>query len=213
MNMHNAAPLYGLLLAGGRSSRMGENKANLTLAGQTLLARGQSLLREAGCQQVVVSGDYGLSNSLPDAPAWQGCGPLAGIASALQRYPDVSWLVLPVDMPAMEGAVLARLTTQLSTLGGAGGYTPGSQFPLLLQASPGLLPQLVAQLAQAEPRARSIGGLIHALALLPLAAAALESDALAWALLNTNTPQEWQQFLAQRSKLEQAARRDLSDSE
>ena len=102
MLMPRAIPPFGLLLCGGRSSRMGQDKALLTLDGERLLDRGLRLLREAGCRQVWAAGDYAGVPCLPDAPAWQGRGPLAGIAAALAYAPQASWLVIPVDMPGLE---------------------------------------------------------------------------------------------------------------
>jgi molybdenum cofactor guanylyltransferase len=88
------------LLAGGKSSRMGVDKAFINFGGQTLLDRALKTLGMA-CGTVAVVGDaakfekYGpvLSDIFP------GCGPLAGIHAALaQSRADLN-LMLPVDMP------------------------------------------------------------------------------------------------------------------
>ncbi len=47
-------PPVGILLAAGRSERMGEAKALLELRGETFVARGARVLREGGCSRVVV---------------------------------------------------------------------------------------------------------------------------------------------------------------
>lgn len=194
-------PLFGLLLCGGRSSRMGQDKALLQLSGplgpESLLQRGLRLLREAGCGGVWLSGDYPGFAAIPDDPAWCGRGPLAGIASAVQRYPEARWLILPVDMPGMDVPLLRALVRQ-GAAHPVGSGVQGSQFPLLLQ--PGALPVLVKLLTSGERRDRSVQVLLHQLALPLIAADRLFPDAasesLAWTLCNTNTPEEWQQFHA-----------------
>jgi molybdenum cofactor guanylyltransferase len=190
-------PLFGLLLCGGRSSRMGQDKALLQLGVESLLQRGLRLLRESGCGGVWLSGDYPGFASIPDHPAWADRGPLAGIASALQRYPEARWLILPVDMPGMEPGPLRALVTQASTHP-VGMGVEQSQFPLLLQ--PGALPVLVKLLTSGERRDCSVHALLHQLALPLIAADRLLPDAasesLARTLCNTNTPEEWQQFQA-----------------
>ena len=112
--------LYGLLLCGGRSSRMGQDKARLMLDGQSLLQRGLALLAQAGCQQVFAGGDYPGVPAIVDLPRWQGRGPLAGIASALMQQPDALWLILPVDMPGVTAAMLQQVLGQAQQLAADG---------------------------------------------------------------------------------------------
>lgn len=114
-----------VILAGGKSSRMGRDKAKLALAGETLLERQLKLVHAVGATEVFISGRAGrdcsqfgypmLTDNFPQA------GPLAGIESALQicRYPLL--LVLAVDMPQMTASVLARLKEQS---GGQSGVVP-----------------------------------------------------------------------------------------
>lgn len=195
------APLFGLLLCGGRSSRMGQDKALLQLTGpqgvESLLQRGLRLLREAGCGGVWLSGDYPGFAAIPDDPDWAGRGPLAGMASALQRYPAASWLILPVDMPGMSSSLLRALIER-------GRHQPlglgvsGSQFPLLLQ--PGALPVLKNLLGSGERRNYSVQTLLRQLDLPLLPAEQLLPDmapeVLQRTLGNTNTPDEWRLYAA-----------------
>lgn len=192
-------PLFGLLLCGGRSSRMGQDKALLQLKGplgaESLLQRGLRLLREAGCGGVWLSGDYPGFAAIPDDPAWRGRGPLAGIASALQRYPEARWLILPVDMPGMSSPLLRALARQ-GAAHPVGSGVQGSQFPLLLQ--PGALPVLKTLLGSGERRDYSVQALLRQLDLPLLPADRLlpdvASEVLQRTLGNTNTPEEWRQY-------------------
>ena len=217
MLMPRAIPPFGLLLCGGRSSRMGQDKALLTLDGERLLDRGLRLLREAGCRQVWAAGDYAGVPCLPDAPVWQGRGPLAGIAAALAYAPQASWLVIPVDMPGLESDFLRRFLQRAQQYHPQeypqqypqGAWMQESQFPLWL-AHPAAASTLHRLLSAADPRVASVGALLQALALAPLPAAALlaadqPARALCNTLCNTNTPAEWQQFCHPAAEFDDAA--------
>lgn len=103
-----------LILAGGRSSRMGEDKSRLIFQGRPLLAHMKALAGAAGGDPVLVSG--GRSGDLPDPQ--DDAGPVSGLC-ALAHYLGQSrteenipraWLVVPVDMPLLGPALLRRLT-------------------------------------------------------------------------------------------------------
>lgn len=107
--------LSGLVLAGGKSSRMGREKAELRLpGGRTLLQRQIDVLHAAGAAVVNVSvrpgktlpmtGANPIPDELPDA------GPLAGIAAGLRCAPAGLVLVLAVDLPGITEAHLRQLT-------------------------------------------------------------------------------------------------------
>ena len=49
--------IAGIVLAGGKSSRMGQNKALLSYRGQPLIEHMQRLIGQAGLQDVYISGD------------------------------------------------------------------------------------------------------------------------------------------------------------
>lgn len=97
----------GVVLAGGRSSRMGRDKAMLSWQGDTLLAHMQQCLRLSGISRVVVSGTYSHCEAVPDCFA--DLGPLGGLASVAAALPDTTLLVVPVDMPLISAAALRYL--------------------------------------------------------------------------------------------------------
>jgi molybdopterin-guanine dinucleotide biosynthesis protein A len=107
----------GAVLAGGRSARMGTDKARLVVDGETLLARQLLRLREAGAQERLVVGrpaeecvcDPGV-RFVPDRRP--GAGPLAGLEAALAAGETGLMLVLAVDLPFLTADLLRRLVQQ-----------------------------------------------------------------------------------------------------
>lgn len=115
-----------VLLAGGRSTRMGRDKALLPVAGQPLWARQVAVLREAGVGEVLISArpeQTWVPATLPvvrDAVA--DAGPLAGIAAALARCETSHLIVLAVDLPQMPAAWFRQLWTYCRPGVGAVGW-------------------------------------------------------------------------------------------
>ena len=91
--------ILGAVLAGGRSTRFGSDKALACLDGQSLLARAIASLR-AQCDGVVVVGrEDAPVQTIPDWPA-SGMGPLAGVVAALRYGAEHGFdavLTVPVD--------------------------------------------------------------------------------------------------------------------
>ena len=107
-------PVHGLVLAGGRSSRMQRDKATLSYHGRTQLEWGVGLLR-AHLPRVFVSVR---ADQLDDpararfdciADTLADAGPIAGIAAAQARHPEAAWLVLACDLPFLDAATLGFL--------------------------------------------------------------------------------------------------------
>jgi len=100
MNNKLQIPCTGFVLAGGKSSRMGANKAFVDFQGQTLLARALSTL-SAVCECVTIVGDADTFSSFGPVVAdlFPGCGPLGGIHAALANSSAELNLMLAVDMP------------------------------------------------------------------------------------------------------------------
>ncbi len=111
--------LYGLVLAGGRSQRMGRDKALLTRKGQSQLAYLAKLLG-----QVTVRAFVSTRTDQSDEPERQrfpqivdryaNMGPIAGILSALEEYPGKDWLVVACDLPNVDRGTLEYLIEHFS---------------------------------------------------------------------------------------------------
>jgi molybdopterin-guanine dinucleotide biosynthesis protein A len=101
----------GILLTGGRSRRLGVDKATLVLDGETLAARAARHLA-ATCSPVVEAGT-GASDLPAIREAPPGAGPLAALAAAgtwlRDRGHSGSALLLAVDLPAIDEAFLGWL--------------------------------------------------------------------------------------------------------
>lgn len=105
-------PVWGCVLIGGRSSRMGQPKHLLKQGRATWLERAVAKLRPK-VEQVVISGSGHIPDALadlprvPDAPGL--AGPLAGILAVMRWQPAVSWLVTACDLPDVQPESLAWL--------------------------------------------------------------------------------------------------------
>jgi molybdenum cofactor guanylyltransferase len=94
----------GFVLAGGRSTRMGQDKVLLPLAGRSLLEIALDKLRvlplAAAPRIVAVRSDLS-SHAAVIADLQPGCGPLSGIEAALAASTQPLNLFLPVDLPLL----------------------------------------------------------------------------------------------------------------
>jgi molybdenum cofactor guanylyltransferase len=119
MTQYNA-----MILAGGQSRRMGEDKARLKISGTPLLRRVYDTAASgAACVYVIVTTDD-YSDLLPPAahliPDRQSQGPLIGFAQGLAAMaPDSrsDWLLLlACDLPLLTAATVQQWTADLATL-------------------------------------------------------------------------------------------------
>jgi molybdopterin-guanine dinucleotide biosynthesis protein A len=108
------APLYGLVLAGGRSSRMQQDKAALAYHGRTQLEWAMELITPF-VERAFVSvrpdqkSDPVRSRYPQIVDTRENFGPIAGLLAAQAAHPDVAWLVLACDLPFLDAATLKHL--------------------------------------------------------------------------------------------------------
>jgi molybdenum cofactor guanylyltransferase len=109
-------PFTAVLLAGGKSRRMGQDKAYLPSewegAPMPLWERQLAVLRSLSPEKLVVSGPHkqGYPASIPAvADEWTGVGPLGGIATCLSRTGSALLLVLAIDLPKIQSGFLQKL--------------------------------------------------------------------------------------------------------
>lgn len=96
------------VLAGGRSSRMGEAKARLAFGGEPLLARVVRPLRALFDDVFIVGGEQ--DTGLPVWPDLVDGGPLAGVLTALAHAQHPYCLVVACDMPFLSAPLLRWMT-------------------------------------------------------------------------------------------------------
>lgn len=103
--------MSGIVLAGGMSRRMGKNKAELCLMGQTLLERQVKKLRALGIMDILISGsdDQNLPGVRKVCDVYPNRGPLGGLHAALQAAKHPCCVVLSVDVPLIPVSTLAHL--------------------------------------------------------------------------------------------------------
>lgn len=182
--------VYGLVLAGGRSTRMNRDKATLEYQGQTQLARAYALV-SAVTEQAFVSvradqaGDAGRRGLPQIVDRWNVAGPVAGILSAQQAHPQVAWLVVACDLPFLDRATLDHLLSRRDPLSVATAYRSshdGLPEPLCTLWEPASHALLAAFVAQQKNCPRKF--------LLNSSPRLLEPHS-AHALDNVNTPEEY----------------------
>ena len=172
----------GLILAGGLSTRMGSDKAALRRNHQTMKDFSQALLAALGLDVVVAGGASGIPDLIP------GAGPLAAIYSVLHTIKPSALLVLPVDMPLLTTTVLGVLLEEGEKVGVPVCYED-CYLPLYLPVTQSLRDYLDMAFTEGSDQPRSLKRMLVALngRQLPIA----DADAL----LNANTPEEWQRVV------------------
>lgn len=102
----------GVVLAGGKSVRFGEDKALAAISGERLIEKPVRLLQELGLETLVVanaSRDYSFLNCRVENDHIANKGPLGGIDTAFLAFPDADLLVLTCDMPNLTAEALEIL--------------------------------------------------------------------------------------------------------
>jgi molybdenum cofactor guanylyltransferase len=112
-----APPLHGLVLAGGRSTRMQRDKATLSYQGRNQLDRAMEMLASCVAQAYVSvrpdqRTDRARARYAQVVDAQEGLGPIAGIAAAQALKPGAAWLVLACDLPYLQPSTLAHLLSE-----------------------------------------------------------------------------------------------------
>jgi molybdopterin-guanine dinucleotide biosynthesis protein A len=177
-------PCIGVVLAGGRSTRMGRDKALLDWRGRPLIERQLDALRASGVDGIRVSGQRPDYRGIADAQP--GLGPLGGLAAvAAATGGEAELVAIPVDMPLLQAALLRRLRDerpQARCLRFA-----DHVLPMRLRLDAESRAALAALLREAAPRRRSLRALQQALGCAEIALGADE----AMQLTDCNTETIW----------------------
>lgn len=164
----------GIVLAGGRSARMGRNKALMVYRGRPLIEHMNELLCAAGCGAVYISGEVPGYDGIEDRVRHDGPG--RAVVDLLARFDGryEKILFVPVDMPLIAAEALAHLRVQAGSA-----FYADHPLPACLMTG-------------RYPAAGSVRAL--------LARAGAQAVALppAWAggMANINTQDDWEAFLS-----------------
>ncbi len=99
--------IAGVVLAGGRSSRMEQNKALLKHKGKTFLENAIQSLKQSNIKNIYVSGNYKNHNCIKDQKDFEG--PAIAMHDIIKSLPYSKFLFLAVDMPLITSNVISYL--------------------------------------------------------------------------------------------------------
>lgn len=192
------------MLAGGRSRRMGHDKAASVLAGRPLFEHMEEKLRGLGLLVHVAGAAPGItaSGTPVHADARPGCGPMSGLETALRWSQAGQVLVVGIDLPLLSTTLLAGLLARAQATGALATVPQvmGRPEPLCAvyrrELSPAVTRLLRAETFKmmygVEQAVAEAGGRLDMFAVETVAAAGgltLERPAV-WEFLNCNTPQD-----------------------
>jgi len=109
--MKKKSTITGIILAGGKSSRMGEDKGFLKLNGKTFMSSIIAALNPIVGEIIIVSNnsEYDVFNLKRVADSMEESGPLAGLYSGLLHSETENNIVLSCDVPLISSSVLKKL--------------------------------------------------------------------------------------------------------
>jgi len=169
-----ARSIAGIVLAGGKSERMGQNKALLAYRGRPMVEHMKQILIDARCTSIYISGTVSGYDTLPDDQVHEG--PARAISGLLRRFRGKydALLFVPVDMPLLIADDLLRLIS----VGNNACYV---EHPL---------PVIIATESGA-PDSSSVHGLLEETGVVTLKFLPGQEERM----LNANTPDEWRKVL------------------
>ena len=151
---NNNPEIYGLVLAGGKSQRMGHDKARIEYHGKSQLEYTAELMEGTdqnfySCrpnQEKFWQSDYPVIHD-----KFLDMGPFGAILSAFQKYPNNAWLVVACDIPLIDRDTIRYLLENRNPSKVATAfYNPETKFPepLITLWEPKAYPRLLQFMAQ-----------------------------------------------------------------
>ncbi|MFY9139768.1 MAG: molybdenum cofactor guanylyltransferase [Thermacetogeniaceae bacterium] len=195
----------GIILAGGRSSRMGKDKSLMMYEQQTLIERTVNELKKVVDEIIIASNStskYGIPGVIEVPDIYPGMGPLAGIHAGLKRVKHQYAFVIGCDMPLFK-AELAKFLLELCP-----GYDvvvpqiDGSGEPLCAVYSKSCIEPIENCL---KDGLRSVTLFHHLVRVLPVGREQIEKIGSPKELFcNLNTPEDYKLLLERRSNTDKS---------
>lgn len=193
----------GIILAGGKSSRMGTNKALLEINGKTVI--------ETICEELdsIVNNIIIVTNSFEDyqylgrkmvQDEWKEMGPLAGIHAGLSASETEQNLIVACDLPFISAELGTILLEQLSDYDAVVPEISGQLHPLFAAYRKDVKKEVENALKQNKLRIRGIFQNIHVKRLDETELRKLDYSIDEADIFNMNHPNEYEQAKAIKSK-------------
>lgn len=110
---NNRAPLKALILAGGKSKRMGEDKSQIQYYGKPQEVFAADICAKLGLETFISKSHNFIEDTIDGYPVVKDrlvdMGPFGAILSAMMSDPDAAWLVLACDLPYITRAHISTL--------------------------------------------------------------------------------------------------------
>lgn len=171
--------IAGVVLAGGQSKRMGQDKSLLKIQGKTLLEHTSNILSISGIQNIYISAGITANNGILDI--YPNKGPIGGILSCLLSLKEYSYvLFIPVDMPLLTKKIIQELinTNQQSLI-----HFENYNLPLMIKNN-----ENIRKILENQIKSEQLS--IHKL-MQKLDTHILKTKHKQESFMNTNSPQQW----------------------
>ncbi|MBI5328170.1 MAG: molybdenum cofactor guanylyltransferase [Deltaproteobacteria bacterium] len=125
--------MTAIILAGGKSSRMGFNKAFIDIGGQNIINRTISLFKELFDEIILVvnnTADYEELDIPTVTDIFKGAGSLGGIYTGLFHASSEHSFVAACDMPFLSSEVISRMIQVSGSCNAAVPFIMGRYHPL-----------------------------------------------------------------------------------
>ncbi|MCF6092641.1 molybdenum cofactor guanylyltransferase [Microaerobacter geothermalis] len=202
---YRKASVHGVILAGGRSSRMGMDKTILPIAGTPLIQKTLNTLRQVSDKVTVSVNDMSRSNyaRLFGEVVWKadeshvaGMGPMAGMFTAMKGSLSSYHIVVACDMPFLQGTFLEWMV-EIAKAEGADAVVPighdGKIHPLHGVYHRRCLPVIQQLLEAKKPR---MLGLLEAANVKYLNPDTIEKKGFsAESFMNMNSPEDYKRII------------------
>ncbi|MFK8013438.1 MAG: molybdenum cofactor guanylyltransferase [Marinicellaceae bacterium] len=168
-----------VILAGGKSRRMGCDKSQLTIAGNNLIEHSKNILKRSGIDEIFMSGKNGILD------LFENKGPLSGIFTCLKKLESYQHVLFtPVDMPLLNEDIFKQLIYHKNM---TACYFDDSLFPVIINNNQKTRADLSQLLIRND---LSIKNMLNS-----IAAHALENQYPDHCFLNANNSKDWENIM------------------
>jgi molybdenum cofactor guanylyltransferase len=185
-----------IILAGGKSSRMGTNKALLTFQGQTLIERTKDALEETFDDIILVTNEqaaYEFLNIKMASDFYENAGPLAGFHAGLSQSRNEANFFVACDMPFLSMELASFLLAKLGTYDAVVPIVFGKIHPLFSVFKKNTVEEVIICIEAGQRRIKDLLSRLNVLYITEGDITFLNDYKLDQAFYNMNKPTDYEQ--------------------